>query len=97
MLRYCGRLLAPNWRLLAPGRRSSTECRQTVKVTLIGTCNTTNQTAALLLKQNTLISELSLVSNESTAGIAMDLRHVTTNCAVNNFQGLKELGSAVKV
>ncbi|KAL7735725.1 hypothetical protein ACLKA6_019981 [Drosophila palustris] len=60
------------------------------KVTVVGASGGIGQPLSLMLKQNPLISELSLHDLKLVKGVAMDLSHICTNPQVESFEGEDE-------
>ena len=57
------------------------------QVAVLGAAGGIGQSLSLLLKMNPLISELSLYDLRGTAGVAADLSHTNTGCAVTGYEG----------
>lgn len=70
---------------------SSWNCVRHYKVTVVGAGGGIGQPLSLLLKQNPLITQLSLHDANPVKGIAVDLSHVCTHAEVAGFQG-REVG-----
>ena len=63
---------------------------------MLGAAGGIGQSLSLLLKMNPLISDLNLYDLRGTAGVAADLSHTNTGCAVAGFEGPDELAAALK-
>ncbi|VDM01701.1 unnamed protein product [Schistocephalus solidus] len=66
------------------------------KVALLGASGGIGQPTALLLKQNTLIKELALYDIAHCPGVAADLSHIETACAVTAHKDPSELPDALR-
>lgn len=69
----------------------SRSCVRNYKVTVIGAGGGIGQPLSLLLKQNPLITELSLHDANPVKGLAVDLSHICTHAEVKGWQG-REVG-----
>ena len=65
------------------------------QVAVLGAAGGIGQSLSLLLKMNPLISELSLYDLRGTAGVAADLSHTNTGCAVTGYEGAENLAAAL--
>ena len=63
---------------------------------MLGAAGGIGQSLSLLLKMNPLISDLNLYDLRGTAGVAADLSHTNTGCAVAGFEGPDELAAALE-
>ena len=66
------------------------------QVAVLGAAGGIGQSLSLLLKMNPLISDLNLYDLRGTAGVAADLSHTNTGCAVAGFEGPDELAAALE-
>jgi malate dehydrogenase len=68
------------------GRRNfSTSRPSLVKVAILGAAGGIGQPLALLLKQNPLVTELSLYDIRGCPGVAADVAHINTPAVVSFF------------
>jgi len=66
------------------------------KVAVLGAAGGIGQPLSLLLKQNNLVSELSLFDIVNTPGVAADLSHINTRAKVKGYKGNDQLKDALK-
>ena len=66
------------------------------KVTVCGASGGIGQPLSLLLKQNALVTELSLYDIVHTPGVAADLSHIDTQSKTEGFMGAEQMGNALK-
>lgn len=66
------------------------------KVAVLGAAGGIGQPLSLLLKQSTMISELSLYDIAHTPGVAADLSHIDSPSIVKGFMGPDQLADALK-
>ncbi|KAI9297296.1 malate dehydrogenase [Neoconidiobolus thromboides FSU 785] len=66
---------------------SSSSVANAAKVAVLGAAGGIGQPLSLLLKQNPLVTELSLYDIVNTPGVAADLAHINTNSTVKGFTG----------
>lgn len=66
------------------------------RVTLVGAGGGIGQPLAMLLKNNTLITDLVLHDVQLVKGVAGDIAHINTTVPVRAFQGPDQLAEAVK-
>ncbi|KAH9516138.1 malate DEHYDROGENASE, NAD-dependent [Dermatophagoides farinae] len=77
-------------------RALSTSPKINSKVTVLGASGGIGQPLSLLLKQNSLVSELALYDIAHTPGVAADLSHINTKARVAGFVGPDQLADALK-
>ncbi|KAH8359680.1 hypothetical protein KR093_008229 [Drosophila rubida] len=66
------------------------------KVTVCGASGGIGQPLSLLLKQNPLVTDLSLYDIVHTPGVAADLSHIDTKSKTTGFMGADQLGDSLK-
>ncbi|XP_016951491.1 malate dehydrogenase, mitochondrial [Drosophila biarmipes] len=66
------------------------------KVTVCGAAGGIGQPLSLLLKQNPLVTDLSLYDIVHTPGVAADLSHIDTKSKTTGFIGADQLGDSLK-
>ncbi|WIA14502.1 hypothetical protein OEZ85_003023 [Tetradesmus obliquus] len=66
------------------------------KVAVLGAAGGIGQPLSLLLKNSSLIGELSLYDVANTAGVACDLSHISTACKVKGYSGAGQLHDALR-
>ncbi|XP_077995352.1 malate dehydrogenase, mitochondrial-like [Glandiceps talaboti] len=76
-------------------RNFSSSSRANKKVAVLGASGGIGQPMSLLLKENPLISHLSLYDIVHTPGVAADLSHIETPAKVSGHKGPEELGDAL--
>jgi malate dehydrogenase len=91
MLKQISRQLA-----IQSSRCFSTSKQNNSKVTVCGASGGIGQPLSLLLKQNPLVTSLSLFDIVHTPGVAADLSHIDTNSKVRGFMGPEQLCEALK-
>uniref|UniRef100_A0A1L8EEK1 Malate dehydrogenase, mitochondrial n=1 Tax=Haematobia irritans TaxID=7368 RepID=A0A1L8EEK1_HAEIR len=77
-------------------RSFSTTRQNNYKVTVCGASGGIGQPLSLLLKQNPLVSSLSLYDIVHTPGVAADLSHIDTKSTTHGFIGADQLAAALK-
>lgn len=77
-------------------RQLSTTGQKNAKVGVLGAAGGIGQPLSLLLKQNPLVSELSMYDIVHTIGVAADLSHIETPCKVTGYVGAEQLKDSVK-
>lgn len=77
-------------------RSFSTGSPNHIKVAVLGASGGIGQPLSLLLKQNPLVSELSLYDIAHTPGVAADLSHINSRAKVSGFVGPNQLNDALK-
>lgn len=77
-------------------RSFSTSKQANYKVTVCGASGGIGQPLSLLLKQNPLVTELSLYDIVHTPGVAADLSHIDTQSKTEGFMGAEQMGNALK-
>lgn len=65
-------------------------------MTVCGAAGGIGQPLSLLLKQNPLVTELSLYDIVHTPGVAADLSHIDTKSKTGGFIGADQLGDSLK-
>lgn len=65
-------------------------------MTVCGAAGGIGQPLSLLLKQNPLVTELSLYDIVHTPGVAADLSHIDTKSKTAGFIGADQLGDSLK-
>jgi len=65
-------------------------------VTVCGAAGGIGQPLSLLLKQNPLVTDLSLYDIVHTPGVAADLSHIDTKSKTTGFIGADQLGDSLK-
>jgi malate dehydrogenase len=63
---------------------------------VLGAAGGIGQPLSLLLKNSSLIGELSLYDVANTAGVACDLSHISTACKVKGYSGAGQLHDALR-
>ncbi|XP_014287413.1 malate dehydrogenase, mitochondrial isoform X1 [Halyomorpha halys] len=81
--------------MLSIQRLFSTSKRASVKVAVLGASGGIGQPLSLLLKLNSLVTELSLYDIKHTPGVAADLSHIDRNSVTKSSQGPKSLKVAL--
>ena len=66
-----------------------------MKVAVLGAAGGIGQPLSLLLKINSLVSELSLFDIVNTPGVAADLSHINSNAVVKGYKGDDQLEEAL--
>jgi len=83
--------------LVSSGSRSlSITAPRHAKVSVLGAAGGIGQPLSLLLKQSTLISELSLYDVANTVGVAADLSHIESAAQVKGYVGESQLEECLK-
>ncbi|XP_005187487.1 malate dehydrogenase, mitochondrial-like [Musca domestica] len=77
-------------------RSFSTSRQNNYKVTVCGASGGIGQPLSLLLKQNPLVTSLSLYDIVHTPGVAADLSHIDTKSSTHGYIGADQLGDALK-
>ncbi|RWS05294.1 malate dehydrogenase: mitochondrial-like protein [Dinothrombium tinctorium] len=72
------------------------EIKRNAKVAVLGASGGIGQPMALLLKNNPLITELSLYDIAHTPGVAADLSHINSKARVTGYMGDAQLKDALK-
>lgn len=73
----------------------STSSQNNVKVAVCGASGGIGQPLSLLLKQSSLVTELSLYDIVHTPGVAADLSHIETHSKVTGYNGAENLEKAL--
>lgn len=81
---------------LSGARSFSVSSAKHAKVSVLGASGGIGQPLSLLLKQSTLIDELSLYDIANTVGVAADLSHIESVAQVKGFVGESELEACLK-
>jgi len=74
----------------------STTLQNNARVAVLGAAGGIGQPLALLLKQSSLVSELSVYDIVNTPGVAADLSHIETRAKVKAFIGTDQAKEAVR-
>lgn len=91
------RFLRPTINVAQQGaKRLSTSTRHDAKVAVMGASGGIGQPLSLLLKQSTLVTELSLYDIVHTPGVAADLSHIDYNSKVTGYCGPDQLKDSLK-
>lgn len=77
-------------------RSFSTTGQNNYKVTVCGASGGIGQPLSLLLKQNTLVTDLALYDIVHTPGVAADLSHIDTKSKTSGHMGADQMGQALK-
>ncbi|EDW68423.1 malate dehydrogenase, mitochondrial [Drosophila novamexicana] len=77
-------------------RNFSVSQQNNYKVTVCGASGGIGQPLSLLLKQNPLVTDLSLYDIVHTPGVAADLSHIDTKSKTVGFMGADQLGASLK-
>ncbi|XP_064549165.1 malate dehydrogenase, mitochondrial [Drosophila montana] len=77
-------------------RNFSVSQQNNYKVTVCGASGGIGQPLSLLLKQNPLVTDLSLYDIVHTPGVAADLSHIDTKSKTEGFMGADQLGASLK-
>ncbi|XP_034663577.1 malate dehydrogenase, mitochondrial [Drosophila subobscura] len=77
-------------------RNFSVSQQNNYKVTVCGASGGIGQPLSLLLKQNPLVTDLSLYDIVHTPGVAADLSHIDTKSKAVGFMGADQLGESLK-
>ncbi|EDW38450.1 GL12005 [Drosophila persimilis] len=77
-------------------RNFSVSQQNNFKVTVCGASGGIGQPLSLLLKQNPLVTDLSLYDIVHTPGVAADLSHIDTKSKTVGFMGADQLGESLK-
>lgn len=77
-------------------RSFSTTGQNNYKVTVCGASGGIGQPLSLLLKQNTLVTDLALYDIVHTPGVAADLSHIDTKSKTTGHMGADQMGQALK-
>ncbi|RWS28332.1 malate dehydrogenase-like protein [Leptotrombidium deliense] len=76
-------------------RSLSTSFQRCSKVAVLGASGGIGQPLSLLLKNNALVSQLSLYDIAHTVGVAADLSHINSKAVVNGYAGADQLKQAL--
>ncbi|XP_051173776.1 malate dehydrogenase, mitochondrial [Leptopilina boulardi] len=74
----------------------STSARHNAKVAVMGASGGIGQPLSLLLKESSLVTELSLYDIVNTPGVAADLSHINTAAKVKAYNGPDQLRDSLK-
>lgn len=77
-------------------RAFSATAKNAAKVAVLGAAGGIGQPLSLLLKNSSLVSELSLFDIVNTPGVAADLSHICTPAKVSGFVGQDQLADSLK-
>lgn len=77
-------------------RSLSTTASNNVKVAILGASGGIGQPMSLLVKENQMVTELSLYDIAHTPGVAADLSHINTKAKVKGYMGPEQLGAALE-
>lgn len=77
-------------------RAFSATAKSAAKVAVLGAAGGIGQPLSLLLKNSSLVTELSLFDIVNTPGVAADLSHISTPAKVTGFVGQDQLADSLK-
>lgn len=66
------------------------------KVAILGAAGGIGQPLSMLMKMNSLVSQLSLYDIGGTKGVAADVSHINTKAQATGFEGADSLGAALR-